>query len=53
MAVAPLDTKIFGGPILPHDTVKQEMAFEVQKDAKNLVLYFETGGRVLAERLTR
>ena len=53
MAVTPLDTETFGGPMLPHDTVRQEMAFEVQKDAKNLVLYFETGGRVLAERLTR
>lgn len=53
MAVAPLHTEQFGGPILPYDKVRQEMAFEVKKGAKNLVFYFETGGRVMAENLER
>jgi hypothetical protein len=53
MAIAPLHTEQFGGPILPHDTVRQEMAFEVKKNTKDLVFYFETGGKLMAERLTK
>lgn len=53
MAVAPLNTEQFGGPMLPYDTVRQEMAFEVKKSAKDLVMYFETGGTVMTERLTK
>ncbi len=53
MAVAPLLTEQFGGPILPHDSVRQEMAFEVKKNATHLVFYFEAGGNVMAENLER
>jgi hypothetical protein len=53
MAVAPLNTEQFGGPIPPHDKVRQEMAFEVRKDAKGLVMYFEAGGKVMTERLEK
>lgn len=53
MAVAPLNTEQFGGPMLPHDKVRQEMAFEVKKEAKGLVMYFETGGKVMTERLAK
>lgn len=51
MAVAPLHTEQFGGPMLPHDTVRQEIAFEVKNNAKGLILYFESGGRVMTESL--
>ena len=53
MAVAPLLTEQFGGPVLPHDKIRQEMAFEVKKSAKHLVFYFETAGRVMAENLEK
>jgi hypothetical protein len=52
-AVAPLKTGEFGGPMLPHDRVRQEMAFEVKKGAHDLTLYFMSGGQVIAERLGR
>lgn len=51
MAVAPLMTEQFGGPMLPHDKIRQEIAFEVKKGAKGLVFYFETGGKVMTESL--
>ena len=53
MAVAPLDGEGFGGPIPGYDKVRQEMAFEVRKSAKHLVLYFETGGKVMRESLEK
>ena len=51
MALAPVIGEQFGGPVLPGDSVRQEIAFEVKKGAKNPVLYFEVAGVVLRESL--
>ncbi len=35
---------VLSGPISPHDILREEVGFEVPKNASGLVLYFEPGG---------
>lgn len=45
VTAVPTQTNQLSGPVLPHDKVREEIGFEVIKDAKEPVLYFETGRR--------
>lgn len=39
----PSESNQLSGPILPHDMIREEIGFEVAKDAQGLSLYFDPG----------
>lgn len=43
VALAPSEMNARSGPIPPHDLIREEIGFEVAKDAEGLALYLETG----------